>query len=422
MSPRPVSEPIRVVQLVTTMARGGAQATVVSSSEGTDPGVEVTVLAGPDITDEGTYWDSDALDRVPTVMVPNLVRRLSPKNDLRALWWLVRWLRSNRPDVVHTHSSKAGVLGRLAAEAAGIPCVHTVHGWGPLCSTSAPIRFGARMIERNLARLCSALVVVGQPDLEFGLANDIGRPEQYRVIRSGIDTSTARSANAERSQVRVDLGVGDRYVVGMVARMSFQKDHRTLMLAFSKADLPRSTLVLIGDGPLRSELEQLTEDLRIEDRVVLLGVRSDADRLVAGFDVSVLSSRWEGMPRTVVEAAAACVPVVATDVGSVVELIEDGVSGTLVPVADVAGLTTALSRIHGSPNEAMAMAAVAADRSSEFSASKMRRELARLWREVADGRSDRSAERPSKPRPIPSSTNPASQNRTHRSVDRPMAQ
>lgn len=423
MSARPVSEPIRVAQLVTTMARGGAQATVVASSDGAEPGIEVTVLSGPEITDEGTYWNSDALDRVPTVLVPNLVRRLSPTNDIRTLWWLVRWFRTNRPDVVHTHSSKAGVLGRLAAKAAGIPCVHTVHGWGPLCSASPVIRLVSRLIERSLAHLCDVLVVVGQPDLTFGFVNRIGRPDQYRVIRSGIDTSVARAAADDRRQVRAELGVGDRFVVGMVARMSSQKDHRTLVKAFADADLPESILLLVGDGPLRTEILRLTADLGIEDRVVFLGVRPDAARLVAGFDVSVLSSRWEGMPRTVVEAAAAGVPVVATDVGSVAELIEDGISGTLVSVGDVFGLATALSGVHRSQGEALAMATVAADRSSQFSAVQMRRQLAELWRSIADsglpGSNERAPRRPLDSA-LTSSTSSPSRDRTDDAAGRPV--
>ncbi|MEM9655254.1 MAG: glycosyltransferase family 4 protein [Actinomycetota bacterium] len=387
--------PVRVVQLVTTMARGGAQATVIGSSAGMDPSVRVIVLAGRDTTEEGTYWGSAELRAVDTIVVPRLVRSLSPKNDLAALWWLVRWLRRNRPDVMHTHSSKAGVLGRIAARLVGIPCAHTVHGWGPVSVAPRSVRFAVLMIERLLARLSDALVVVGRPDLDFGLDRQIGDPSRYRLIRSGVDTSTAEAAAAERTVIRTELGLDGRYVVGMVARMSPQKDHTTLLHAFAGAAIPDSTLVLIGDGPLRTEVAALAERLDIADRVQFLGMRSDAARLVAGFDVSVLSSRWEGMPRTVVEAAAAGVPVIATDVGAVSELIEDGRAGTLVPPGDVVRLTAALQAVRGEPSVAGLMADTARAATEQFSIEHMRSELTDLWRDLG-GRQDqrRQTDRP----------------------------
>ena len=375
--------PVTVAQIVTTMARGGAQATVVASSASMRADLEVTVLAGPDDTDEGTYWDSPALSEVATFVVPNLVRRLSPRNDFAALVWLIRWLRANRPDVVHTHSSKAGVLGRIAARVAGVRCVHTVHGWGPLCSSSAIVRFLATAVERGLASLCDALVVVGTPDLQVGLDRRIGSADKYRVIRSGVDTGLARAAANERDGVRAEMGLTSSFVIGMVARMSFQKDHATLVRAFAAADIPDAVLVLVGDGPLRSDITTLIDELDQADRVRVLGVRPDAARLVAGFDIAVLSSRWEGMPRSVVEAAAAGVPVVATDVGSVSELIEDGRSGMLVPVEGVDQLASALRELYDNRAQALVMAEVAARRAEEFSVDRMRHELADLWTSLA---------------------------------------
>ena len=384
------SRPLRVAQIVTTMARGGAQATVVASSIPEGSELSVTVLAGPDRTGEGTYWDGEELAGVDVVEVPRLVRSLSPIDDLAALVWLVRWLRRTRPDVVHTHSSKAGVLGRLAARFSGIPCAHTVHGWGPVQAARPTVRFGVISLERLLARWCRALVVVGRPDLEFGLDRGIGRAEQYRLIRSGVDTSVGLAAAEDRAAIRSELAVDERFVVGAVARMSRQKDHTTLLTAFAEAAIPDSVLVLIGDGPLRREVEALAETLGITDRVRFLGVRADAARLVAGFDVSVLSSNWEGMPRTIVEAAAARVPVIATDVGGVSELIEHGRTGRLVPRGDTKQLADAIRAIHREPTVAASMAEPAARRTKEFSVHKMRADLTDLWwslsgRQPSDG-------------------------------------
>jgi glycosyltransferase involved in cell wall biosynthesis len=374
--------PIRVVQLITTLARGGAQATVVASSNPADPDVEVMVLAGTDTTGEGTLWGDPAVAGLALEPVPHLVRPLRPVQDLRALLWLVRRLRADQPDVLHTHSSKAGVLGRLAAAVAGVPCVHTVHGWGPLHGGTGPIARVARLVDRGLARLSGALVVVGQGDLDLGLGHRIGRPDQYRLIRSGVELAEVGDADA-RAAVRADLALGDRWVVGMVGRFARQKDQATLIEAFDRAGLgDDATLVLVGDGPRRPALEPLVADRPHLD-IRLLGARPDGARIVAGFDVAVNAAHWEGLPRTVVEAAAAGVPVVASDVGSTRELIESGRSGWLVPPADPDVLAAALVEVRRRPARAAILAAEARRRSEAFSADRMRRELVGLWRELA---------------------------------------
>ncbi len=378
-----------VVQLVTTLARGGAQATVLASADRSimaEQGVDVVVLAGADNAGNGSFWDDPRLDSVDVVPVPSLVRSVAPLRDLRCLWWLIRWIRANRPAVLHTHSSKAGVLGRLAAAATGTPCVHTVHGWGPLYAENRFAALLATLLERMLAAITAALVVVGESDLRRGLAAGIGRPGRYRVIRSGIDIERSADAAANRGSIRRELQVEQSFVVGMVARMAEPKDHACLISAFAAADLPAtSLLVLVGDGPQRAAVEQLVEALGLTDRVRFLGGRADADRVVAGFDLAVLSSRWEGMPRSVVEAAAASVPIVATDVGGVHELIDDGISGRLVPVGDVESLAAALTDAYDRPEAYRNMAEVAERRAGAFSADRMRRDLVELWRGLADG-------------------------------------
>lgn len=409
---------IHVAQLVTTLAVGGAQATVLDSLEPPEPTdsdqprIEMTVLAGGvgRSGTEPTLWNDS---RLPTdaIEVPRLVRRISPIDDLLALCWLVGWLRQNRPDVLHTHSSKAGVLGRLAASICRIRCVHTVHGWGPVVGRRGAAGIAMRTLERLLAILCSTLVVVGQGDLKLGLKHRIGRPEQYRVIRSGVDISTGARAAAERDQVRTDL-LGQRsdsepFIVGMVARMAPQKDHATLIEAFRLANIPGSRLVLIGDGPTRLEVEQAIDTGGLRERVHLLGSRDDAARLVAGFDVAVLSSRWEGMPRSLVEAAAARVPILACRVGSVEDLIEHEVSGLWVEPGDVPAMADALAKMHTDLSTHQQMADTANTRAAEFSVEKMRQDLAELWLDVAGV-----------PRPNPSAGEHQAQRTARRPVPR----
>jgi glycosyltransferase involved in cell wall biosynthesis len=392
--------PLRVLQLITTLARGGAQATVLASADPADLAdrrVEVTVLAGVDATGEGSYWDDQAIERLRIEPVPDLVRPLRPGSDARALRWLIARLRADPPDVVHTHSSKAGVLGRLAARVVGLPCVHTVHGWGPVNAGRGPARVAAIGLERFLAQRSAALVVVGEGDRTFGLANRIGRPEQYRLIRSGIELDreldqrgSLAADPAARDRLRARLGLDDRFVVGMVGRLAPQKDQLTLIEAVARAGLARSTLVLVGDGPRRADLERAAAG-RPDLDIRFLGARPDGARLVRAFDVAVNASRWEGLPRVVVEAAAAGVPVVASDVGSTGELVENGRTGWLVPPADPDALADAIAEIAADPGLAEARAEEARRRVGAYSADRMRDDLVALWWEVA-GRAAPSAD------------------------------
>lgn len=385
MAPPPESEPepIRVVQIITTLARGGAQATVLGSAIMAEHGVEVTVLAGDETWSEGDYWAEARAAGIRVVAVPGLRRRPGPVTDARALRHLVRLLRQLDPDVVHTHSAKAGVLGRVAARLVRVPLVHTVHGWGPLHARSSTVVRLATRVERTLARITEVLVVVGEDDRELGAGAGIGCPERYRLIRSGIELADLRSDPGGRVRARSELGLGDEFTFGMVARMAGQKDHVGLVEAFARADLGSAVLVLIGDGAARSEVEAAVERLGIAGRVRFVGARSDAGQLVAAFDVSVLASWYEGMPRTVLEAVALGVPVIASDVGSVGRLIENGVSGRLVPAGDRPALAAALRDANDRPEASARMAAAASARIDEFSADRMRRDLAALWLEVA---------------------------------------
>ncbi|MEL7157851.1 MAG: glycosyltransferase [Actinomycetota bacterium] len=378
---------LRVAQIVTTLARGGAQATVLSSRGMDDRGVAVTVLAGTDDTGEGTHWPD--LDEAggPVVAVPPLRRSIRPADDARALRWLTGWLRRHRPDVVHTHSTKAGVLGRLAARRVGIPVVHTVHGWGEAADGGARTPAVPRLlrsVERALAPAAHALVVVTPLDAGVGLDRGIGRPDQYRVIRSGVDLAPSRRAFADRAVIRQELDLGDRFVVGTVARLARQKDLSTLLAGFAAAGIDDGVLLVVGDGPLRDALQAEARALGLGAAVRWLGARPDGARLVAAFDAFALTSRWEGLPRALVEAQAARVPVVATPVGGVGELVEHERTGLVVPVGCPDAVAGALTEVAADPAGAARRAVAAAAALEPFEMERMRSDLAALWWEAAD--------------------------------------
>ncbi|MDQ3898798.1 MAG: glycosyltransferase family 4 protein, partial [Actinomycetota bacterium] len=311
--------------------------------------------------------------RTVTTRTPRRAAR--PGRDLRAVAELVRLFRRERPDIVHTHSSKAGFVGRLAARIAGVPVVvHTVHGWSFHAGMPRVARGVAVALERVAARWTWPLVVVAEADAEIGMAAGIGETSQYALVRSGVDVDRLRRPEGGRAGARLALGIPEGApLVGTVTRLCRQKDPETLLRAARLlAELrPDARLVVVGDGPMRAEVERRVDELSLREHVLLLGRRSDVDRLLPGFDAFVLSSRWEGLPRVVVEAMAAGVPVVSTDVGGIAEAVENQVSGLLVPAGDAVALGNALVRVLGEPGLGARLRAAAWARVDEFDARRM---------------------------------------------------
>ena len=367
---------MKVFNVITKLAVGGAQETALAYCAGLDPERWETVLVtGPESSPEGDLFDEADRRGVRVEVVPSLARRVNPVRDLRAVVELVLLFRRERPDVVHTHSSKAGLVGRLAARIAGVPVVaHTVHGWSFHEGMSPVARAVAVSLERTTARWTWPLVVVAEADAEIGVGAGIGQPHQYAVVRSAIDVDGLRRAAASRAAARAALGVPEGVpVVGAVTRLCRQKDPETLLRAARLVvELrPGTRFVVVGDGPLRPQVERLLDELDLRDHVTLLGRRSDVDVLLPGFDAFVLASRWEGLPRVIVEAMAVGVPVVSTDVGGVAEAVEDQVSGLLVPPGDFVALGNALVRVLDEPGLSARLRSEAAARVDEFDVGRM---------------------------------------------------
>lgn len=343
----------RVVHVITTLDLGGAQATVAALVAGLDRDrFDPLVVAGGDVASGDIAGRLAAAD-VPLVRVASLHRAVR-LGDARALDDLRRTLHGLRPDLVQTHSSKAGVLGRAAARLAQVSrVVHTVHGWSFHQGQREPFHAAAVALERSFARLTDAFVVVTDEDRRLGLRHHIGNEPQYRLIRSGLDLpgtgdgrmdgtdGTVGAVGADRDAARHALGLGTSTpVVGWVGRFARQKDPSTLAATLVAVLTARPDAVarLVGTGPAESEVRAVLRDAGVADRVGFLGLRDDAAALVAAFDVMVSSSAWEGLPRTVVEALAAGVPVVSTDVGGVAEVVRHRDNGWLASVGDVRAL------------------------------------------------------------------------------------
>lgn len=300
------------------------------------------------------------------VRVPGLGRSVRPGDDLRALAFLVRQLRARRPHIVHTHTAKAGALGRVAARLAGVPAVvHTFHGhllhgyFGPRTTRAVVV------VERTLARRTDRLVAVGERVRDDLLGAGIGRPGQYRVIPPGVALPPA----PPRAQARQLLGLPDGPVVATVGRLiAIKRPDRLLAVATAMPDV---TFVVAGEGPL---LEQTRA--AAPPNVRFLGWRRDVQTVYAAADVALLTSDNEGMPVALVEAALCGTPAVSTDVGSAREVVTGEVT-----VPEPAALAAALRRVLGADLGEQARR-VAQDR---FGVEPMVTAHAALYAELANG-------------------------------------
>ena len=383
--------PIRVAHVITKMAVGGAQETVIATCvDLRPPGFEQVLFSGAEVDAEGSLADEARSQGVDVRLAPGLAKPIRPLRDLRAAWALARLLRDWRPDIVHTHSSKGGFVGRLAARLARVPhVVHSVHGWSFNGDMSSLLRSTIVGLERLSARFTDVLVVVSSTDQPRGLSRKIGRVHQYVLIRSGIDLARFQVRPDDVAATRRSLGATeDGLLVGTVGRLADAKDPLLMVDAFAKVlvEAPEATFVWVGDGPLRDATAQRAASLGIGDRFRLVGLRRDIPEIVAGFDVFALSSRWEGLPRTITEAMASGTPVVATRVGGTVDAIDDGRTGFLVRPGDADGLARSIVALLRDPAERSRMGAAGRHRAASFSRETMSRDLADLYRALVDGR------------------------------------
>ena len=281
------------------------------------------------------------------VEVPWLVRAVRPQHDVAAVLALVRLFQRERPTVVHTHSSKAGFVGRLAARLSGVPIViHQPHGhifygyWG-----AARTRLFIAL-ERLAARWTDTLIALTPREVEEHVERGIGRPAQWAVVPSGVPTAALRASAPSRRVARARLGLSaDAFVVMGVGRLVPIKGFDILLAALPAllARVPAAQVVLLGEGERRPELEAQARALGVADRVRMVGAVKDVTAHLAAADVLAAPSRNEGMGRVLVEAMAVGLPVVGAAVGGIPDVIDDGECGRLVPADDPAALAEALA-------------------------------------------------------------------------------
>ena len=301
-------------------------------------------------TQPGGSLLSSVNEDIHIALIPHLQRSVHPVKDALAFWEIYRLCRRERFTIMHTHISKAGVLGRLAARLAGVPIIlHTVHTISFQASESTMVNRLYLWLERLCAPLTHRFLVVSQLNTEKHLAAKIGKPEQYRLVYSGVDVERLRALRYEPETVRAHFGIpADHRIVVWIGRLAYQKDPQNFVRAAAQVcrDLSDVTCLMVGDGPLRAEVEALIEQLGMRGRIIVTGFRDDVAEILSAASVLGHSSRFEGMGRVISEAMLLGVPVAATAVDGVVEAIESGErGGLLVPPEQPEQLAGALRQL-----------------------------------------------------------------------------
>ncbi|MCC6139903.1 MAG: glycosyltransferase family 4 protein [Nitrospira sp.] len=350
--------PRTVVHIITRLDRGGSAQNTMLTVLGHDrTQYEPVVIAGhPGSWDaQGGMVATDAqcrrLDKAQIAyrLVPSLVRPISPWQDVCALRALIGMLKAMRPAIVHTHTSKAGVLGRLAAWFAGVPVVvHTPHGhvfYGHFGRWKSRVFV---QIERILTRLTTTLVALTAAERDDHLVRGVGRADRFAMIPSGIDVERFRRARVHGRQIPVGFDCpADATIVGSIGWLTDIKGHRVLIEAagFLKDEFPRLHVVIAGSGGQHDALLAQADSLGLHGRVHLIGHREDVEQCLAGMDCFVFPSLNEGMGRALIEAMAAGLPVVASRVGGIPAIVRHDENGLLVTAGDGRALSEALRRI-----------------------------------------------------------------------------
>jgi len=380
----------RVVHVITMLEWGGAQENTLYTVERLDSTRYDRVL----VAGKGGMLDGRAA-RTPGVRflpVEDLVREVRPIRDAKAFFALRDILREERngagaPLVVHTHSSKAGILGRAAARAAGADAiVHSIHGFGFHDGQSRPMRALYVGLERMASRWTDVFVAVSEENIRTGENAGILTRDRCRLIRSGFDTS--RFLAGSRGEGRKILGIPEGVpVVGTVAVFKPQKAPLDFVETARRvaAEIPGSRFVMIGDGELRNEAERVVAGAGLSGRFSFPGWRPEIPDLMAAFDVFLLTSRWEGLPKVVPQALIAGCPVVATAVDGTREIVDPGMDGVLAPPGDVDALARGVADILA--GRLRLDAARKRDRLvREFDQDEMVRAQERLYAEILAGK------------------------------------
>jgi glycosyltransferase involved in cell wall biosynthesis len=381
---------MKIVHVITRLIVGGAQENTLLSCEGQhDHGHEVRLISGPAIGPEGSLVERAQAYGYGVEFVDEMRRSILPVKDYRTYHRLVERLREIKPDVVHTHSSKAGIVGRWAADRAKVPViVHTIHGLAFTASTSRMVNTAYKMLERQAAPITTRIVCVADSMREQSLAAGVGTRDQYVTIYSGMPTDAFIDPPTPRETVRRALGIEeDQIAVGTIARLFDLKGHEDL-LELAPALCQRFgnlRFLWVGDGSRREQFERRMEAMGLRDRFILTGLvpPEKVPELTGAMDILVHPSRREGLARALPQGALAGKPCVTYDIDGAKEAVLEGKTGFVVPPFDKQKLGERISALMGDVELRERMGGAGrAFAASRFDAKVMVDSLERLYAEL----------------------------------------
>ena len=337
----PYLKPIyKIGHVITRLIIGGAQENTVTTVLGLQKvnGIEVDLISGKEMGPEGRLDISGVKN---LIWIPSLVRNIRPIKDLITLVQLKNLFLKKKYDCIHTHSSKAGILGRLAAAWAKVPLIiHTVHGL-PFDTYRNPLEnFIFTFLEKWASRVTDHMVVVSESLKNEALRKGIGRPQIYTTIPSGMDLSVFLENLSKKNEMRQQFQIPkDAYVVGKIARLFPMKGHEdVLKIAPALVEkFPNLIFLFVGDGILKSKLETEIKTLGLEKHFIFTGLLKPGQiaNCIATMDLLVHASYREGLPRVLVQALSAQVPAISYDIGGAKEVIQNGKNGYLIPAGNL---------------------------------------------------------------------------------------
>lgn len=346
-------EKIRVCHIITKMVYGGASLGTLHLAGKLSPDVfQNTIICGAQSNEEGNLLHLVSGNNLSIIVLPEMIREINPIKDIKLFFKLTHLIKKNKYSIVHTHGSKAGVIGRLAAAISRVPAVlYTVHGWG-LKAAPLFIREMYIFIESILAAITTKILFQTEADMKEASLYRIGTQDQYILVGNGIDLGPFIKYDAKRArEIRKELKLHKKKVVGTVGRVSPAKNPIGFINIAKKLLKEKKNVIFLfaGGGEMLNEMREQVRNFHLGKDIIFLGVRRDIPELLSNFDIFILPSLWEGMPRSVIEALALSKPVVAHRVGGLEEIIKDGENGFIISLNQTNKFVEAISFLLENP-------------------------------------------------------------------------
>ena len=348
-----IDKPVRILHVTATTTGGIGLLLLYLAKHLDKKKFDVTVAFGP-----GYMLDGEFFKEGISVYTISTSRKIAPFSIVKGFFQIYRLIKEKRFDIVHSHTSVGGLIGRIAGKLAGVPVViWSIHGFASHEGQNRFKKYFFLLIEKLLDKFTDHYVAVSEALKKEGIQNRILTSNKITVIHNGIELRNYNK-NFNVIQKKKELGIEmSRTIIGTVTRFEPQKAIHDFLVSVSyvKKTYPDIKVVIAGDGPLRREIEKLINDLKLNDNITLLGWRNDVPEILAVLDIFCQSSLWEGCPMVLLEAMAVGKPIIATNVGGVKEIVEDDNTGILVPPADPKAMGDAIVKLMNNKEKTMKM-------------------------------------------------------------------